>query len=80
MSHIIKEGSVDIVSMFFHSFQFLDWRKDPDHPKLAKTPLEKIRRNLAMLATMDVKFIAEGEIEEFPLNMNDTIGELDCSK
>ncbi len=29
---IISEGTVDVISMFFHSFQFLNWRRHPDAP------------------------------------------------
>ena len=29
---ILRTGTVDVVSLFFHSFQFIDWRRDPDAP------------------------------------------------
>ena len=79
MKEIIDKGTVDVVSLFFHSFQFLDWRKDPDDPKFASTPWKKANRNLDALRTMDVRFIKEADLDNIEINEMDHIGKLDCS-
>ena len=77
---IISEGSVDVVSMFFHSFQFLDWRKNPDAPSLSKKKWKKSVGNLEWLLQQDVRFISEDELESVEENNQDPIGRLDRSK
>ena len=77
---IISESSVDVVSMFFHSFQFLDWRKNPDAPSLSKKKQKKSVGNLEWLLQQDVRFISEDELESVEENNQDPIGRLDRSK
>lgn len=77
---IIKEGSVDVVSMFFHSFQFLDWRKNPDAPTLSKKKMKKSITNLDYLLGQDIQFISEEDLETIDENTQDPIGKLDRSK
>ena len=80
MRKIIDEGPVDVVSLFFHSFQFLDWRKKPDNPVFAKKQWEKVNKNLDSLSEMDVQFIRERDLDDIQINTEDPLGALDCSK
>lgn len=77
---IIQEGTVDVVSMFFHSFQFLDWRKNPDAPSLSKKKKKKAIANLDFLLQQDISFISETDLDKITENRNDPIGVLDRSK
>lgn len=80
MKEIIDKGTVDVVSLFFHSFQFLDWRKNPDDPRFASTPWKKVHKNLDTLQGMDINFIKESDLDGIDINEKDPIGELDCSR
>jgi peptidoglycan/xylan/chitin deacetylase (PgdA/CDA1 family) len=44
MDKIQGDSSVDIISMFAHSFSFLTWRKHPDNPKFNKKEFAKITK------------------------------------
>ena len=77
---IISEGSVDVVSMFFHSFQFLNWRKHPDEPAFSKQRHKKSIVNLDYLLEQDVRFISEEDLETISVNSIDPLGALDRSK
>ena len=77
---IINERTVDVVSMFFHSFQFLDWRKHPDSPTFSKKRWEKTIHNLDWLLDQDVVIISEEDLDSIEVNMQDPIGRLDRSK
>ncbi len=82
MKAIIKEGTVDVVSMFFHSFQFLEWRKNPDAPVFSQKRWKKSVGNLDYLVKQDqdIEFIAEKDLAALKLNQDDPIGPLDRSK
>lgn len=77
---IIAEGTVDVVSMFFHSFQFLDWRKNPDAPTFSKKRYKKSISNLDYLLGQDVRFISEADLASMEENSSDPVGVLDRSK
>lgn len=77
---IISEGSVDVISMFFHSFQFLNWRKEPDSPKFSEKRWKKSIGNLDYLLKQDVVFIAEKDLAFLETNRKDSVGALDRSK
>ena len=77
---IITEGCVDVISMFFHSFQFLDWRKHPDAPTLSSKRWKKSVGNLDWLLEQQVEFVSEAELETVEENTQDPIGKLDRSK
>ena len=66
--------------MFFHSFQFLDWRKHPDEPTFSEKRWKKSISNLDWLLNQDTRFIAEEGIEHIEENRNDPVGRLDRSK
>ena len=77
---IISNGSVDVVSMFFHSFQFLKWRKHPDNPTYSTKRWEKSISNLDFLISQDLEFISERDLDSIFLNELDKLGVLDRSK
>lgn len=77
---IIDEGTVDVISMFFHSFQFLDWRKHPDAPSFSKKRWKKSVGNLDWLLDQNVSFISEEELASVEENVRDPEGKLDRSK
>lgn len=77
---IITEGCVDVISMFFHSFQFLDWRKHPDAPTFSSKRWKKSVGNLDWLLEQQVEFVSEAELETIEENTQDPIGKLDRSK
>ena len=77
---IISEGSVDVISMFFHSFQFLNWRKHPDTPSYSGKRYHKAIRNLDYLTEQNVDFISESELDTIKENETDPVGTLDRSK
>ena len=80
MKAIIDEGSVDVVSLFFHSFQFLEWRKHPDSPEFSKKRWKKSVGNLDYLISQDIEFITEKDLANIQENENDPLGMLDRSK
>ena len=82
MKAIVKEGTVDVVSMFFHSFQFLDWRKHPDAPVFSQKRWKKSVGNLDFLVKQDqdIVFIEEKDLAALKVNQDDPIGALDRSK
>ena len=77
---ILRSGTVDVVSLFFHSFQFIDWRRDPDAPGFNRKKHERVIRNLEYLKGKDVLFIAEDDLRSVPENEKDRTGLLDTSK
>lgn len=77
---ITSTGTVDVISMFFHSFQFLDWRKHPDAPIFSRKRWKKSISNLDYLINQKLDFISEKELAELPINEQDIIGVLDRSK
>ena len=79
MKAIIEEGTVDVVSLFFHSFQFLEWREHPDEPEFSKKRWKKSMGNLDWLLTQDVEFISEADLADIKENDWDPIGALDRS-
>lgn len=77
---ITSTGTVDVISMFFHSFQFLDWRKHPDQPTFSRKRWKKSISNLDLLISQKLDFISEKDLAELPINEKDIIGALDRSK
>ena len=80
MSEIIETSAVDVVSMFFHSFQFLDWRINPDSPKFSDRKLNNVIKNLQYLKEQNVRFISENELANIEENQEDKLGAVDTSK
>ena len=77
---IMSTGTVDVISMFFHSFQFLDWRKHPDQPTFSRKRWKKAISNLDLLINQKLEFISELDLAGLRINENDIIGALDRSK
>ncbi len=73
--------NVDVISMFMHSFQFLDWRKNPDNPKLKKKSIKRVKNNFEYLLNYpNFKFISESELGKCIIcNGTDDIGKVDVS-
>lgn len=79
MKAIISEGAVDVVSLFFHSFQFLEWRKQPDNPLFSPKRWKRAIGNLDFLLGQNVEFISEQNLESVYENSEDSLGALDRS-
>lgn len=77
---ITTSGAVDVISMFYHSFQFLKWRRHPDNPSYSSKRWKKSVGNLDYLLNQNVVFISESDLDSFHLNENDELGVLDRSK
>jgi len=80
MKEIEKTGSVDVVSMFFHSFQFIDWRLNPDAPRFSKKKYNAVIKNMEYLKQQNVDFITEKDLMNITENQDDKLGPVDCSK
>lgn len=80
MKEILKTGSVDVVSMFFHSFQFIDWRRDPDNPIFSKRKYNRVINNMEYLKGQKVDFIKEDDLAGLIENRDDKLGPVDVSK
>lgn len=81
IKRMVENGSVDVVSLFFHSFQLLNWRSHPDEPVFMPKMLKTVRKNVQMLLdTPEICFIAEKDLVDIEENMVDPIGKMDASK
>ena len=80
MKEIQKTEAVDVVSMFFHSFQFLDWRMNPDAPVFSKKKYDYVVRNMKCLKDSGTAFITEDDLATIPENLTDKLGPVDVSK
>ena len=80
MKAIEKTEAVDVVSMFFHSFQFIDWRKNPDAPIFSKKKFKYVNENMKYLRSHNINFISESELANIIENQSDKLGEVDTSK
>ena len=79
MREIKKTGAVDVVSMFFHSFQFIDWRKNPDAPKFSRNQYRYVKENMKYLKDNGSHYITEAELSIIPENQEDKLGAVDTS-
>lgn len=84
MKLILENGKVDVVSLFFHSFQFIDWRVNPDKPSFSNIKHKAVKKNLDLLERYKnagaIQYISEKDLDEIPLNKEDPVGEWDASK
>ena len=80
MKEIVKTEAVDVVSMFFHSFQFIDWRNKPDAPKFSRTKYDYVVNNMKYLRSCNAEYITEADLEFLPENPKDKLGAVDTSK
>ncbi len=80
MKEILRTGSVDVVSMFFHSFQFINWRMDPDNPRFSKKKYNYVISNMKYLKEQGVEFITENDLAGIAEHPDDKLGPVDVSK
>lgn len=80
MKEILRTDAVDVVSMFFHSFQFIDWRNNPDDPHFSKKKYNYVIRNMEYLKEQNVEFITENDLSNIVENEKDNLGAVDTSK
>ncbi len=80
MREIQRTGSVDVVSMFFHSFQFINWRMNPDNPRFSRKKYRFVLDNMEYLKKQNAEFIAEKDLADIPENEKDKLGAVDASK
>ena len=77
---IIATCSVDVISLFFHSFQFLNWRRHPDSPVFSKRRWKMAVGNMDYLLSQDIEWITENDLSNITVNTSDALGRLDRSK
>ena len=77
---IIKNDSVDVVSMFVHSFQFLNWRRNPNAPSFNRKKYQRFCRNFETLDRYCCRYISEADLEKIVLIDENNVKELDLSK
>lgn len=75
-----RTNTVDIASMFVHSFQFLDWRIDPDNPVFNKRKYRYFQRNFDTLTKHGCVFIQEKDLLEIMTTQYESDMSLDLSK
>lgn len=80
MKEIQKTGSVDVVSMFFHSFQFINWRMNPDKPRFSQRKYNYVIKNMEYLKEQKVEFITEKDLSNITENQDDKLGPVDVSR
>ncbi|HOI84450.1 MAG TPA: hypothetical protein PLP48_00105 [Acholeplasmataceae bacterium] len=51
-----------VISLFYHSFSFLDWKRDPDNPKIINTEILKFKKSLDFISKSNFKFISEFDL------------------
>ena len=80
MREIERTDSVDVVSMFFHSFQFINWRLNPDDPKFSKRKYDYVIKNMEYMKKLNIEFVSESDLVSIAENENDKLGPVDVSK
>ena len=80
MREIQRTGAVDVVSMFFHSFQFINWRMNPDNPRYSRRKYQYVIENMEYLKKENAEFITEKDLAAITENENDKLGPVDVSK
>ncbi len=64
MEKIFVLDSVDVVSFFVHSFSVLDWRRQPDRPKLSRKYNRRLLEELDWLSDhRHTRFISEADLD-----------------
>lgn len=79
ISEINKRKTVDVISMFVHSFQFIDWRMNPNSPKFNRKKNRYFKKNFCTLMENDVVFISEADLMNITMKEFDLEFELDLS-
>lgn len=54
-----KTNDEIVVSLFYHSFSFLDWKSDPDNPKINNNEILKFKKSLDYISKSDFQFSSE---------------------
>ena len=63
LDQVIKQDFPVIITLFFHSFSLLNWRKQPDYPQLNNKKLSKLRNALSYATRHEtIDFIKEGDL------------------
>lgn len=65
ISEMKKCSCVDVASFFVHSFSLLNWRKNPDYPKLDHNARKRFLSHLNLIdQDLDTMFIAESDLSD----------------
>ena len=80
MKKIVSSKQTDIISLLFHSFEFIDWRKNPDAPVFSKRKLDVVMRNMEFINSCDVAWISENDLLTISCYEGNDIGDIDLSK
>lgn len=77
---IVNSGKADVISLLFHSFQFVDWRNNPDHPVFNKKKLKLVRKNMDYIRNYGLDYISEEQLKNVCINEEYDIGDINLSK
>lgn len=82
--HIIEQysGFKDevVITLFAHSFSFLDYLKTPDAPKLNRRRMQNFEKVIAYIRKKEMEFISEAELKCIPVPSVDSIDNIVCTK
>ncbi len=68
MKRICLSDQVDVVSLFVHSFSVLNWRRDPNNPKLDKRLEQRLIDQIEWISnSQNMEFITESELNNILL-------------
>ncbi len=80
MKKAYNERTVDVVSFFVHSFSVLDWRKEPDNPRLNKKLDRRLKMQLEWVRNnRQMEFISERDLQKIAPSTGKAESELDAS-
>jgi peptidoglycan/xylan/chitin deacetylase (PgdA/CDA1 family) len=65
---MLSDDSIDIISLFLHSFSLLDWRKKCDAPKYLKREQSKACKMIEFLMDSGCSFISEKDLKYFKVS------------
>lgn len=81
MRSVGSAGTVDVVSLFVHSFSVLDWRKSPDSPMFSKKRNKGLVNQLEWVVNnANAMFVSESELEGIEAVYKTTDSILDVSQ
>ena len=63
LKQVAKQDFPIIVTLFFHSFSFLKWRRRPDSPQISKNKINKLKKSFECVTRHpDIEFISEADL------------------
>lgn len=76
LNRIIAQESINVVTLFAHSFSLMRWRSNPDKPRLNRSEVFHLRKALRHVSESDkLVFVTLNELlsEQYPIHYNDDL-------